>query len=56
MGKNYSKLYKINSIIFTLLVFVSTLVLKQHVLVDVFAGVLVYEIGLKIAKRKPIFK
>ncbi len=56
MGKNYSKLYKTVSIIFTLLVFISTLVLKQHVLVDVFAGVLVYEIGLKIAKRKPIFK
>lgn len=56
LGENYSKIYKIITLIFALLVFASTVLVKQHVIVDIFAGVLVYEIGLMIAKRKVLFK
>lgn len=40
----------------TLLVFLSTLFIKQHVLWDVFAGVAVAEYGYLIAKYSPITK
>ena len=36
---------------FTLLVFASTLLVKQHVLVDIPAGVLVAEVGLLLSDK-----
>ena len=36
--------------IFTLLVFASTVLVKQHFVVDIIAGVAVGEIGLQIAR------
>lgn len=41
---------KMFSLIFTLSVFASTVLVKQHVLVDILAGVAVCEIGLLISK------
>ena len=32
-------------------VFASTLLIKQHVIVDVFGGILVFEVGFRIAGR-----
>ena len=46
-GKWYSRF----SLVFTLLVFASTVLVKQHVIVDVFAGVLAAEIGQYISRR-----
>lgn len=43
--------YKLGCFIFALMVFASTLLVKQHVIVDVFAGVAVVEIGLWLADR-----
>ena len=36
--------------IFSLLVFASTVLVKQHFVVDIFAGIIVGEIGLQIAR------
>lgn len=43
--------YRPFSLIFTLLVFASTVLIKQHVVVDIVAGVLVCELGLLISKK-----
>ena len=49
--KKTGKIYIYFSFIFSLLVFASTVLIKQHVAVDIFAGVLVCEIGQFIAKK-----
>lgn len=43
--------YRIGTFVFALLVFASTVLVKQHVLADVVAGVAVAEAGLYISKR-----
>lgn len=48
--KNVSKGYKWGMAIFSLLVMVSTLLVKQHVLLDIPAGILMAEIGLLVSK------
>lgn len=49
--KKVGKWYAVFSLIFSLLVFASTVLVKQHVFVDIAAGVLVCEIGQFIAKK-----
>lgn len=49
--KKMPKWYAPFQLIFTLSVFASTVMVRQHVLLDVFAGILVAEIGLLIGKR-----
>lgn len=44
--KHKSIPYRIATVIMSLGVFASTLLIKQHVLVDVFGGIIVFEIGL----------
>lgn len=51
-GKWYARL----SLVFTLLVCASTVLIKQHVAVDVFAGVLVAEIGQYISRKHPVYR
>ena len=50
--KSLPKWAKPLNLIVTLLVFASTLFLRQHVIVDVFAGVIAIEIGLLIMKKE----
>jgi membrane-associated phospholipid phosphatase len=47
--KDKSKIYTPIVLIFTLLVFASTVCLKQHVVADIVGGVLVSEIGFAVA-------
>lgn len=47
--KNISKAYKIISFILAILVFISTLVTKQHVIVDVIGAVIIAEVTYYIA-------
>ena len=49
--KKTGRRYTYFSLIFSILVFASTLFIKQHVAVDIFAGVVVCEIGQIIAKK-----
>ena len=49
--KKTGKWYMYSSLIFSLLVFASTVFIKQHVTVDIIAGVIVCEIGQLIAKK-----
>ncbi len=49
--KRVSKPYRICMFLFTLLVFASVVLVKQHYIVDVAAGVAVAEIGLFLAPR-----
>lgn len=49
--KKVGRGYKISFLLFTLMVFASTLLVKQHLVVDVAAGVLVGEIGLWLCDR-----
>lgn len=49
--KKTGKLYLYFSLIFTLLVFASTVLVKQHEVVDIIAGVVVLELGLLISKK-----
>ena len=50
------KWYKITMGIFTLLVFLSVVFVKQHVLIDIPAGILVFELGYVIARFTKIDK
>ena len=43
-------------LILSLLVFASTVMVKQHVFVDIIGAILVVEIGLALAKRLNIYK
>ena len=43
--------YRYVSLVFSLLVFTSTVLIKQHVIVDILAGVAVYELGRRIADK-----
>lgn len=50
--KNAPKWYLYAQGIFSVLVFASTVLVKQHFIVDVFGGIAVAELGLFIAKKK----
>ncbi len=50
--KNAPKWYVAAQGVFSLLVFASTVFVKQHFIVNVFAGIAVAELGLFIAKKK----
>lgn len=50
------KSYKISMGIFTVLVCLSTVFVKQHVFIDIIGGILVAEIGLQIGKKINLFK
>ena len=43
--------YKVFTLVFSLLVFASTVFLKQHVLVDIAGGILVFEVGMLICRK-----
>ena len=49
--KRTGKGYAWFSFVFTLLVFASTVLIKQHVVVDIFAGILVAELGQFLSRR-----
>ena len=49
--ENVPKWYQNLSEIIAVLVFISTLALRQHVLVDVFSGILVAEVTWQISRR-----
>ena len=49
--KKTGRAYTYCSLVFTLLVFASTVFIKQHVVVDIIAGVLVCEIGQLVAEK-----
>ncbi len=50
-AKNAGRGYKLFSLVFTLLVFASTVLVKQHVVVDIIAGVASAELGQLAARR-----
>ena len=50
--KNSNRIYKIVTILMSLGVFASTLLIKQHVIVDVFGGILVFEVGFKLIQKR----
>lgn len=52
--KSSNRTYKVITILMSLGVFASTLLIKQHVIVDVFGGILVFEVGFWIAGKKRI--
>ena len=49
--KKSNRTYKVVTVLMSLGVFASTLLIKQHVIVDVFGGILVFEVGFWIAGR-----
>lgn len=49
--KKPNKIYKYISLIFTLLVFASTVFVKQHVVLDIVGAIFAVEIGLFISKK-----
>ena len=49
--KSTGRPYRCFSLIFSLLVFASTVFIKQHIVVDIFAGIIVCEAGLLIAEK-----
>lgn len=49
--KSSNRTYKVITILMSLGVFASTLLIKQHVIVDVFGGILVFEAGFRIAGK-----
>lgn len=49
--KKPNKIYKYISLIFTLLVFASTVFVKQHVVLDIFGAIFAVEIGLFISRK-----
>ena len=53
--KKPPKWYRYATTVMALGVFASTLFVKQHVLVDVFGGIIVYEIGYYIAGKTITF-
>lgn len=54
--KRTGKWYARFTLVFTLLVFASTVLIKQHVIVDVFAGIVVGEIGQYISRKYPVYR
>lgn len=54
--KRISAVYKWASLIMALLVFASVVFTKQHVVVDIFAGVLVAELFIQISNRTNLYK
>lgn len=52
--KNIPQWYKVTMLIMTLLVFASTVLVRQHVLLDIAGGVAAVCIGLFIADRLPV--
>lgn len=51
LSKKVPKWYQIVMVVFTLLVCASTVLVKQHVVVDIFGGIAAAEIGLFAAKK-----
>ena len=51
-----SKLRKRFALVFTLLVFVSTLTTKQHILMDVLGGWLIAEIAFRLCGKESIMR
>lgn len=49
--KKVPKIYKIITFIFSLLVCASTVLVKQHVVIDIIGGILVVEIGILISNK-----
>lgn len=49
--RKVGKRYKAGYFLFTLMVFASTLLVKQHLIADVFGGIIVGELGLWLADR-----
>lgn len=49
--KKVPKLYKVITFIFSILVCLSTVFVKQHVVIDIIGGILVVEIGILIANK-----
>lgn len=49
--KKTGKLYMYSSLVFTLLVFASTVLIKQHLVADIVGGVAVAELGLFISEK-----
>ena len=54
MMKKMPSWYKPFTLVFSLLVFASTVLLKQHLLIDIAGGILVAEVGIQIAARTKI--
>lgn len=52
--KGVSKFWKIFALVFTLLVFVSTLTTKQHILIDVLGGWLIGELAFRLCGKKAV--
>ena len=50
-AKTAGRWYKLSMLVFSLLVFASTLLVKQHVFVDVISGVALAELGQRLARR-----
>lgn len=50
-SRRLPKWVKCASLVLTLLIFASTVLVRQHVLVDIPAGIIVGEIGLQLARR-----
>ena len=50
MKHKYKKMFCITSLIFSLLVFASTVFVKQHLFLDIFGGVAAAELGLLIVR------
>lgn len=55
-SKKVSRGYQVGFLIFTLLVFASTLLVKQHLVVDVAAAVAVGELGIWLADRRKLWR
>ena len=51
MMRKTGKGYSLFTLVFTLLVIASTVLIKQHVIVDVFAGILAAEAGLYLSRK-----
>lgn len=54
--KKVSPSYKYFMFLFTILVFLSTILIKQHVLIDIVGGILVVEAGIFLTKKYHIDK
>lgn len=52
--KSISKLYKLFSLVFTILIFMSTVLVKQHILIDIPVGVFVAEVAWQVSNHTKI--
>lgn len=54
MMKKMPSWYKPFTLVFSLLVFASTVLLKQHLLIDIAGGIIVAEVGIQIAEKTKV--